>query len=548
MPGELSISAAAREASLDRLDREHFDLVVVGGGITGAGVARAATLAGLSVALLEAHDFASGTSGRSSKLIHGGFRYLAMGDVALVREAALERKQVFRIAPHLAEPRWMLVPARSRAVLAKFRIGVTTYEKLGAVEGSDLHQNWSGSELAREEPTLNRALFPHACAYREYLTDDARLVLANLRAAVGTGAVVLNHASVESLLLEQGRAVGVEAVCRLSSRRVRVAGRVVVNAAGPWAETIQRLETPDAAPMLHLSKGIHITVDAARLPVRHMVVLSAADRRSVFAIRRGGVVYLGTTDTTYAPGPELWPRIELEDVNYLLEPIERYFDVDPIHAHEVRGGWAGLRPLVGKAGKKPQEISRRDEVLAGPSGLVTIAGGKLTGYRPMAERVLEAAGGVLGRRVAGCEEGPLPGGDFSGDLAGLAARLERESGIDARRAGRLVRLYGCEASEVASRGAAPILPDASLIVGEVDWAVTQEGATGLEDLLYRRTRTALYEPEESERLLDPVAGRMAELLGWSSEQTAREQSAMRERLAADLGFREGAVTQRAGRE
>ena len=258
MPRELSISSLTRSATLDRLEREQFDLAVVGGGITGAGIARAAIQRGLSVALLEAGDFASGTSSRSSKLIHGGLRYLAMGDIGLVREAALERKQVFRLAPHLAEPRWMVVPAHSRTALAKFRLGLTTYEKLGAVEQADQHHNWSSADLEREEPYLDRSQFPYACAYREYLSDDARLVLANLRDAVGNGAAVLNHAPVEEILLEQGRAVGVEARCRWSERRVRIRAGVVVNAAGPWVEAVQRLETPGGPPMLHLSKGVHV--------------------------------------------------------------------------------------------------------------------------------------------------------------------------------------------------------------------------------------------------------------------------------------------------
>ncbi len=178
-----AISAAARSETIDRLERERFDCVIIGGGIAGAGVAREASLRGLSVAVVEAEDFASGTSSRSSKLIHGGLRYLAMGDIGLVRTTALERKQIFRLAPHLATPRWMVVPARSYAGLMTVRAGVTTYEKLGAVEREDLHRNWDEEDLEREEPLLDRSVYTRACAYREYLTDDAHLVLANLRSA-----------------------------------------------------------------------------------------------------------------------------------------------------------------------------------------------------------------------------------------------------------------------------------------------------------------------------------------------------------------------------
>jgi len=202
------LSTPARFAVLDRLEHERFDCVVIGGGISGAGVAREASLRGLSVALLEAEDFASGTSSRSSKLIHGGLRYLAMGDVSLVRTTALERKQIFRIAPHLAEPRWMVVPVRSYAGLLKFRAAITAYEKLGAVESADLHRNWGVNEIEREEPALDASVYKHACAYREYLTDDAHLVLANLRSAAGLGAAVLNHARVDAIVQEASRAAG----------------------------------------------------------------------------------------------------------------------------------------------------------------------------------------------------------------------------------------------------------------------------------------------------------------------------------------------------
>ena len=214
-----ALPTADRAATLDRLERESFDCVVIGGGISGAGIARHAVQRGLRVALLEAEDFASGTSSRSSKLIHGGLRYLAQGEVALVRRTALERKEIFRLAPHLAERRWMLVPARSWAGAMKLRAGVATYEKLGAVEGDDLHRNLSDAELELEEPALDTSVFRHACMYREYLTDDAALVLANLRAAAAEGAAPINHVAVDAILREAGRASGVEARCALSGRR-----------------------------------------------------------------------------------------------------------------------------------------------------------------------------------------------------------------------------------------------------------------------------------------------------------------------------------------
>ncbi len=536
-----ALSTFERESLLDRLERERHDCVVIGGGISGAGVALAAAQRGLSVALLEAEDFASGTSSRSSKLIHGGLRYLAMGDFGLVRKTALERKEIHRLAPHLAVPRWMVVPARSRTGMLKMRAAVTTYEKLGAVERADLHRNWTAEEIGREEPAIDREVYRYACVYREYLTDDAHLVLANLRAAAGLGAAALNHARVEAILTEGGRAVGVEAECRLTGRRVRVRARCVVNAAGPWVEAVRRLEDEQAPPLLHLSKGVHIVVPAERLPVNHMIICNTRDRRSIFVIRRGSCVYLGTTDTTYAPGEELWPEITRADVEYLLEPASRYFAVDPVRPDEVVGAWAGLRPLIAEPGKPPQEISRREEILVGAAGVVTMAGGKLTGYRPMAMATLEKAAQVCGLKLAPApaDEPPLPGGDFEGDLAPLEAALVRETGVTPDCAARLVRLYGSESSDVARGGTEPLLPGAPVLASEVDWSVRMEGAATVEDVLYRRLRTPWYVPQAREAGVAPITERMAGLLGWDEARKRSEAAQARELLAAELAFREG---------
>ena len=538
MTASSTLSAVQRGRTLDALEAETFDCAIVGGGITGAGIARQAALRGLRVALLEAHDFASGTSSRSSKLIHGGLRYLVQGEVKLVRETALERKQIRRLAPHLAERRWMLIPARSRASVMKLRVGISAYEKLGAVEPEDLHRNWNASDLEREEPALDRATYPYACAYREYLTDDARLVLANLRAAAASGAQILNHAAVDRVSLEAGRASGLEAVCRLTGRRIRVRARVVVNAAGPWVDAIRRLEDPDTQALLYLSKGIHVVLPHERLPLHHMCVLGLRDHRSVFAIPRGDIVYVGTTDTTWLGGSCVWPEITRDDVEYLLEPLTRYFSIDPIAPRDCLAAWAGLRPLISQPGKDPTEISRRDEILVGAARVVSIAGGKLTGYRPTAERAVEQVCELLPAAPPALrtEEPPLPGGDYDGDDAALAASLVCRFGLAEETAVRLARLYGCEAPAVVELGAEPLVPDAQVVAGEIDWGVLHEGAAHVEDILYRRTRAALYQPRVSRAIAEPIAKRMADLLGWDEERRAEQLGETLERLDADLAF------------
>jgi glycerol-3-phosphate dehydrogenase len=440
------------------------------------------------------------------------------------------------LAPHLAERCWMLLPFGSRAGVLKFRAAVTTYEKLGAVEREDLHRNWSDKDLEHEEPLIDRSRYRYACVYREYMTDDARLVLANLRAAAASGARLLNHAPVHGIPIENGRAAGVEATCRLTDRSFRVRAACVVNAAGPWVEAVRRMDEPEARSLLHLSKGVHVVLPASRLPLRNFLLARARDGRTICATPQRDVVIVGTTDTTYEHGPQVWPDISLDDVEYLIEPLSRYLSIEPLTPGNVTAAWSGLRPLVAEPGKKPTEISRKDEVMVSRSGVVTVAGGKLTGYRPTVQRVLRRVAEILGRELPDFEEDALPGGDFDGDLDRLAQSLVEEFAVSESAAARLARLYGCEAAEVAGLGPAPVAENTPVLNGEIDWSVLNEGAASVEDVVYRRTRAALYEPEAAQRIVGPVAERMAELLGWSQQHIDGETQQTRERLASDLRF------------
>jgi len=539
MPKHPASRVPDREQELDALESRTFDLLVVGGGITGAGIAREAARGGLSTALVEARDFASGTSSRSSKLIHGGLRYLAQGDVALVRETALERRRVRELAPHLAEPCWMLVPTRSWAGLVKFRAALGTYEKLGAIAEADRHRRLDAEALAREEPLLRRDRYPHGCLYREYVTEDARLVLANLRDARARGAVVANHLAVESFELASGRVAGAVARCALGKRQVRVRARAVVNAAGPWVEAVRHLEDPGAETRLQLSKGVHVVLPAERVPVRHIVILSAPDRRSLFAVRREDVVYVGTTDTFYTGQTAEAPAIDRADVAYLLEPLHGTFAIDPVAPGECIGAWSGLRPLLAQPGKRPSELSRRDEIWVGPGGVIHIAGGKLTGYRRMAHATLAAVARALGEPSASAADPdpPLPGGDFDGDLSALAAGLARRHGLEGATAARLARLYGTESEALLAVGSDALVPGGRVRSAEVDWAVREEGALHLDDLISRRLRAPLYLPREVEGLLEPAAARMATLLDWDAARRESEIAHVTSGLARDLAFR-----------
>lgn len=529
-----ALSPEARAAALAALPTADLDLLVVGGGITGAGVARDAALRGLSVALVEAVDFAAGTSSRSSKLIHGGVRYLQQGDIALVREAASERARLRRIAPHLATSLLMVMPTYGRAMHMKLGAGLWAFEKIAAVDASERHAMWDRSEALAHEPCLAGDGLHGAAAFIEYLTDDARLVLATVAGAAAAGARCANHAEVTAI---DRSTVTVRDT--LSGVTTRARARVVVNAAGPWVEEIWRRAGTRGARGLQLTKGIHLVVEHARLPLRHAVVMQARDRRSVFAVPRDGVTYLGTTDTLY-DAPALQPGVSADDVDYLLDAARRTFAGPALERRDVMATWAGLRPLLREEGKAPSEISRKDEIATDPtSGMISIAGGKLTTYRRMARRVVDLVFAQLGRDAprSPTAEVPLPGGEPTEiDPTALVRALPQLSAIEA---GRLFRLHGAGCARLLARIAAdpaagavvPGLP--GVLRAELEHALDEEMALTLEDLLERRTRSLSFDRRQGLDGVESAAAIAAQRLGWDAARTRTEIDGYRQ-LAASL--------------
>lgn len=495
-----SLNAGVRASSFARLEGEVFDLAIIGGGITGAGIARDAALRGLSVALLEAADYASGTSSRSSKMIHGGLRYLAQGDVALVRESALERQVLRRIAPHLARLTPFVIPTTSLAAQTKLRAALWSFEKLGGVPASEQHEVWGLDELAQREPALRRDRLNGAVAYPEFLTDDARLTLANIRSAAAAGAVVLNHARVETLVEEGGRATGLIARSTLAGedKGARVRARIIVNAAGPWVDGIRALAAGEDGRRLAISKGIHLVLPRLLLPVASTLILRAPDKRNIFAVPRGDFTYLGTTDQ-FHPDADYWPEIGRADIDYLLRATQAALDVPAIRDQDIVALWAGIRPLIGEIGKKATEVSRKDEMWVGPSGVIAIAGGKLSAYRAMAARIVDEVARRLDRRPLPCTTAdlPLPGGERILD------------GDD-----RLSRLYGTESVLIRAGGGD--------VPAEARHAVLHEGAATLEDYWVRRSARAWFDQEAGRAALVPAADAMGRLLGWDERRRAAE--------------------------
>ncbi len=535
-----SLSTTQRPELLASLAQETYDCIIIGGGITGAGLANAVASKGLKVALIEANDFAAGTSSRSSKLIHGGLRYLAMGDIALVKESARERKVLHNIAKHLAEPHWMVLPAKNRPQFLKYRIGVSLYEKLGQVAPEDKHQNWLYENLLAELPMLNLAKVPYACAYREYLTDDARLVMANLRKSTLYGTICCNYLRVTGFIKESAKVAGVETVCELTGCKIVVRGSCIVNAAGPWAEELCYFDQYNHQKQLQLSKGVHVVVEHDKLPVKHPVMLTTADSRPLFVVPNGNSTYIGTTDTAFNSSAHYWPNIEVKDVDYILRNSNAYFPDNQLGVDDCISAWSGLRPLItNKNGKKKntKKISRKDEVWVSDSGLITIAGGKLTGYRKMADNVLKAIKETHQFTLDDKQhDQTLPGGNFHGSVGELADLIKRKFDIAEELANRLVRLYGIESKSILNANSTTFAPDLPLLKSEIAWSIYNESAHHLSDVIYRRTRCAIYYPKETKHYLTAIGNYMAQLAKWDEQRTKKEIADAKRQLVADILF------------
>ncbi|MBI3302635.1 MAG: glycerol-3-phosphate dehydrogenase/oxidase, partial [Deltaproteobacteria bacterium] len=415
--------------------------------------------------------------------------------------AARERAVLLRIAPYLTLPMPLLVPIYGNRVIGSvtLHVGLWLYEKLGAVKKGDCHRMLSVAETLRQEPLLGRDGLNGAGVYTEYLTDDARLVLETVKSAAHADALVANYAEAGSFLRSAGGICGATVREVFSESDLTVQARVVVNAAGPWVYSVRSLDGEITGKRLHLTKGIHVVVPREKLPLSQIVLLRALDGRRGFAIPRGEMVYVGTTDTDY-PRPADRPEITGEDAEYLLEAVNHTFPDAQLRIDDVVAAWAGLRPLLHQAGKSPSEISRRDEILVSPSGLISIAGGKLTTYRRMAERVVDLVGTVLKEK----QGKSLPGRSRTADLPLRAEGRGEEGGFaDFRRSA------------------------SSFTQADVLCALEEEMVMTVEDFLDRRTSASLFTPDNGLGALEQVAHTMAAYFGWDSGRTQQEIEAYR---------------------
>ncbi|MCL6547561.1 MAG: glycerol-3-phosphate dehydrogenase/oxidase [Alicyclobacillus sp.] len=536
------------------MSQQPLDLLVVGGGITGAGIALDAAVRGMKVGLVEKQDFAAGTSSRSTKLIHGGLRYLKQGEVRLVREVGRERAILYRNAPHVVVPEKMLLPIVKGGTYGWLAtsLGLWVYDRLAGVAKPERRIMLSKAQAERVEPLLRRDILRGAGLYTEYRTDDARLTVEVAKTAASRGAWCVNYAGVTDFLYDGGRLAGARVRDNLTGEVFEIRARVVVNAAGPWVDAVRSLDGPVRGKRLHLTKGVHIVVRRSRLPLAHSVYFDVPDGRMVFAIPRGECTYIGTTDTDYQ-GPLESPEATEEDVRYLLNAANHMFPEPRLTEHDIIASWAGMRPLIHEDGKSPSELSRRDEIMLSDTGLVTIAGGKLTGYRKMAERVvnlvaarLEAAGD---RQFPPCttDRIALSGGAFHNpdEVPQLADELAERAlalGLDPVQASALVWRYGVHARGILERAADEALtapPEWALLRAELRYGVECEMVCTLSDFFVRRTSRLWFEPEVVARTREPVLAALAEWLSWGPEEVEEHRRRFAAECAQSWGFPRG---------
>ncbi|WP_432357086.1 glycerol-3-phosphate dehydrogenase/oxidase [Sporosarcina sp. UB5] len=527
-----SFSFEGRRELLRRIEREQYDVIIVGGGITGTGIALDCTTRGLKTLVIEMQDFAAGTSSRSTKLVHGGLRYLKQFEVGMVAEVGKEREVVYRNAPHVTHPEWMLLPIYRNGTFGKYStsLGLKVYDFLAGVKKKERRKMLTGKEALEKEPLLNKKGLLGAGYYVEYRTDDARLTMEVAKTAFIKGADLLNYAKAESFTYDvNGKVSGLYVKDVLNDHRYRVFGKKVINATGPWVEDVIGMDRTIKGKSLFHSKGVHIVIDSSKFPLKQAVYFDTRDGRMVFAIPRNGKTYVGTTDTEYE-NDLIHPEITEEDKQYLLESIDFMFPDVQLGMHDIESAWAGIRPLIREEGKGPSEISRKDEIWTSDTGLITIAGGKLTGYRKMAETVTDIVCEQLQRDGKPAPKSvtkhlKLSGGDFREPEDYRRFIHERAAdiakvGISKTDAMTILATYGTNVDSVV-KYADRVLNETDLPLSiklTLHYAIEEEMALTPADYFIRRTGALLFDIDWVNQYKQDVIEYMAILMGWTPEE------------------------------
>ncbi|GGW25087.1 glycerol-3-phosphate dehydrogenase/oxidase [Arenibacter certesii] len=518
MKSNIRFSNLDRQKTVAKLKEETFDLVIIGGGITGGGIALDAAARGLKVALLEKSDFASGTSSKSTKLIHGGLRYLKQFDFWLVKEVGSERAIVHKLAPHLVLPEKMLLPLIENGSYGKWltSIGLKVYDILAQVTGDDKRQMLKKKEALKLEPLLPKKILNGAGYYAEYRTDDARLTLETIKTSLQFGATAINYAEVSQFIYDNDKVVGVKVMDHISNSAFDIKCKYVISAAGPWVDELRSINNSKKGKRLHLTKGVHLVFPYDKLPIKQSVYFDIPDGRMMFAIPRGKITYVGTTDTNYTEDKDR-VKVDITDALYLISAVNNMFPKINLELDDVISSWAGLRPLIHEEGKSASELSRKDEIFTSDSGLISIAGGKLTGYRKMAERVVNKVAKKMeeeyGIEIKDCttDKIPLCGNDFKKYkhvkkyISEIHERLAPE-GFTEYDAWYLVTNYGKQTETILAEYAKQKDQDHTVAMAkaELRFAINQEMVITPMDFFIRRTGRLYFDIESINKLMEPI--------------------------------------------
>ena len=522
-----------REEQLISASKKEYDLIVIGGGVTGCGIALDAASRGLKTLLVEKKDFASGTSSKSTKLIHGGLRYLKQLEFGLVRETGIERAVVHRLAPHLVHPEKMFLPIVEGGTFGKMSasLAISVYDFLANVEAVDQKETLSRESAIELEPLVKSDFLTGGILYSEYRTDDARLTIELMKKAVSLSSDCFNYLEMEKGIYDGNqRIVGIECLDQIQNKSYSFKAKNIVSAAGPWVDGIRKEDGSFEGSKLHLTKGVHIVVSREKLNLKQSVYFDDFKGRMIFAIPRGKITYVGTTDTTYN---EDLNRVvaKIEDVEYLLAAVNHYFDIPALNAEDVESTWAGLRPLIHQEGKSPTELSRKDEIFNSDTGLISIAGGKLTGYRKMALRIVDLVldnNKEYQQQESSTENIKLGVDEFKDydEVKYFIERLEKDVqkfGLTDYHGWYLITHYGKESKKIIELLQSTQEEDAelNLILAELKYGIAEEAVWHPLDLLERRTGRLYFDMKSVQLSKDHVINACANHYDASTELIAQ---------------------------
>jgi glycerol-3-phosphate dehydrogenase len=493
-----SLNSTNRTQNLEHASSQHFDLIVVGGGITGSGIALDAASRGMKVLILDKQDFAAGTSSRSTKLIHGGLRYLKQLEFGLVRQVGRERAILYQNAPYLVYPEKLLLPIYKSGSLGftSTSVALWFYDLLAGVQKKERRKMLSKQKAIKEEQMLSEYGLLGAGLYYEYRTDDARLTMEVLKTAVGYGAHAFNYLELNDFIQSDGQITGVKTTDLIQGTSHEFSAKYVVNATGPWVDQLRKKNSESLDKHLYITKGVHLVFSQDRFPIKHSMYFDVPDGRMVFAIKRDGKVYLGTTDTEYHDSLDK-PLCTKQDMDYLLNSANTMFSKLNLSAEDVESSWAGLRPLIHEKGKSPSEVSRKDEIFEAENGLISIAGGKLTAFRKMAQKIVDRIE-EKEKRFGKCKTDSilLTGTSAKGEEAyvSMRNRLKKyETKFNSEKhLVKLLHTYG-EACFAMLDKADDLL---FLVYTEIDYCIENESLEHLADYYARRSGKVLFAIDE----------------------------------------------------